>query len=255
MEKNDELMKSLADILGKDLNNPEEKEEIALMINSDISKSEDEEEDSKDEGEDGSDEDMEKALKKAMDEATKKYDDFKKGCKGKVEKSEGEDEEKIEKSEDLGEKESKQDLIAKSIGIALSNQKQEVDSKFDSIEKSFSDSLAQLTDKLSLVAEEVSKIGSNTPPTKAFLGSNEAILEKAIEQAQGGIKQGNEIYYSQKTSRNEIGEALGDVIAEKDGTALAKSLESSLSNFIAGSSELDSKAKEILHKEKGIIVT
>ncbi|MDH3381774.1 MAG: hypothetical protein OEL54_03665, partial [Flavobacteriaceae bacterium] len=70
----------------------------------------------------------------------------------------------------------------------------------------------------------------------------------------GGIQKNGTLSYSEKAHKPQIGEAISEIIFSERGSALAKSLEVDLSNYISGGEALGALSKRILKENKNIIV-
>lgn len=165
---------------------------------------------------------------------------------GKAQKSEIESD--LLKSIESDEIQSKISLIVKSQVSEIENSYAE---KFSEIQKSL-ESISGFGEELTSIKEKIELIGRQTPPQKSIVKAEDAILQKAIS---GGIKdESGAIHYSSRTHKDLICNELNSIIELNPNTDLAKSVETDLMNYVAGSGTLGETAKIVLKQKKNIIV-
>ena len=193
-------------------------------------------------------EEKEAELEKSCQKANELYEVYKsKRPKNKEEKVvvQKSDENDILKSIESTEFQSKLGDIIKGV---VSEMESNFETKLSDIQKSL-EIVSELNSDINSIKDKLKTFGNQIQPQKSIIKAEDAILEKA---SVGGIKQGDYTFMSVKTHKEQICNEISNLMQEKKGTDIEKSLEIDMINYVAGSGNLGQYAKNALKTYKGI---
>lgn len=221
----DEIVKSLADEL--DLS----EDEIRELLKSEHESEEGE----KEEGEETEETEEQAEKSEKEDLSSMSDDDLKKSLSELISESNRRKEKEVTK-EDKVEKSDNSDLM-KSMVDEL---QKSVDSIKDELQKSLSDSIESINDKVDSVVKAIEVIGENS---KGLKGVRFDFIEKSGDSP---IEKDGKVYLSSR-DRNGISEAMLSVIEKSQDDEVKKSVSADLINY-QGSNELSKRAIQNLNK-------